>query len=42
MELVWLILSLVAVDLAAVVFATDTRPGLEHTPRWWNRRSLSG
>jgi hypothetical protein len=42
MEFVWLVLSLVAVDLAAVVFAADTRPGLQHTPRWWNRRSVSG
>jgi hypothetical protein len=42
MELVWLVLSLLAVDLAAVIFAADTRPGLQHSPRWWNRRSLSG
>jgi hypothetical protein len=42
MELIWLVLSLLVVDLAAMAFATDTRPGLQHTPRWWNRRSLSG
>jgi hypothetical protein len=42
MEIVWLVLTFVAVDLAAVAFATDTRPGLEHSSRWWNRRSVSG
>jgi len=42
MELIWLVLSLLAVDLAAVAFAADTRPGLQHTARWWNRRSPSG
>jgi hypothetical protein len=42
MELVWLVLSLLVVDLAAMLFAADTRPGLRHTPRWWDRRSLSG
>ena len=33
MELIWLVLALLAVDLAALLFAADTRPGLEHTPR---------
>jgi hypothetical protein len=42
MELIWLVLSLLVVDLAAMLFAADTRPGLQHGPRWWNRRSLSG
>jgi hypothetical protein len=42
MELVWLVLSLLVVDLAAMLFAADTRPGLRHTPRRWDRRSLSG
>jgi hypothetical protein len=42
MELIWLVLSLIVVDLAAMAFAADTRPGLQHSPRWWNRRSLSG
>jgi hypothetical protein len=42
MELIWLVLVLLAVDLAAFVFAADTRPGLQHSARWWNRRSLSG
>jgi hypothetical protein len=39
MELVWLVLTLLAVDLAAVVFAADTRPGFRHTSRWRLRRS---
>jgi hypothetical protein len=39
MELVWLMLSLLAVDLAAFMFAADTRPGLQHSSR---RRSLTG
>ena len=33
MVLIWLVLALLAVDLAAVLFATDTRPGLEHSSR---------
>jgi hypothetical protein len=47
MELLWLVLSLLAVDLAALLFAADTRPGLQHSsrprlglahaPRWSNR-----
>jgi hypothetical protein len=41
MELLWFAVSLVVVDLAALLFAADTRPGLEHSSRWWNRRSLS-
>jgi hypothetical protein len=41
MELLWFVLSLLVVDLAAVLFGADTRPGLRHTPRWWHRRSLS-
>ena len=42
MELLWLVLSLIVVDLAAFLFAVDTRPGLEHTPRRWTRRSTGG
>jgi hypothetical protein len=43
MELVWLVLSFVAVDLAALVFAADTRPGFKDSSRWWNRRrSVTG
>jgi hypothetical protein len=41
MALLWVMLSLLVVDLAALLLAADTRPGLEHTSRWWNRR-LSG
>jgi hypothetical protein len=47
MELLWLVLSLLVVDLAALLFAADTRPGLQHSsrprlglahaPRWSNR-----
>ena len=33
MELLWLVLSLLAVDLAALLFAADTRPGLRHSSR---------
>ncbi len=43
MELFWLVLSLVVVDLAAFLFAVDTRPGLQHTSRWHAlRRSITG
>ena len=28
MEMIWLVLTLLAVDLAALLFAADTRPGL--------------
>jgi hypothetical protein len=43
MELLWLILGLVVVDLAALLFAADTRPGLQHTSRWHDlRRSITG
>jgi hypothetical protein len=34
MELVWLVLTLIVVDLAALRFAADTRPGLQHSGRW--------
>jgi len=37
MELIWLVLSLIVVDLAAFLFAADTRPGLQHTSRWRDR-----
>ena len=43
MELLWLVLSLLVLDLAACLFAVDTRPGLEHTSRWRDRRrSIAG
>ena len=38
MELIWFVLTLLAVDLAALVFAADSRPGFEHSPRWRDRR----
>jgi hypothetical protein len=38
MEVIWLVLTLLAVDLAAFLFAADTRPGLQHTARWRDRR----
>jgi hypothetical protein len=38
MELIWLVLSLIVVELAALLFAADTRPGLQHTSRWRGRR----
>jgi hypothetical protein len=31
MELIWLVLTLLAVDLAAFLFGADTRPGFQHT-----------
>jgi hypothetical protein len=33
MELLWLVLSLLAVALAALLFGADTRPGLQHSSR---------
>jgi hypothetical protein len=43
MELLWLVLSLLVIDVAAFLFAVDTRPGLEHTSRWrYRRRSIAG
>ena len=33
MELVWLVLTLIVVDLAALRFAADTHPGLQHSSR---------
>jgi len=46
MELIWLILAVLAVDLAAILFAVDTRSGFERSPRPWvwpgARRSVGG
>jgi len=42
MELIWLVLALLVVDLAAIFFAVDTRPSFQHSPRPWTRRSLGG
>jgi hypothetical protein len=42
MELIWLILALLVVDLAAILFGVDTRPGFERSPRPRARRSVGG
>ena len=42
MELIWLVVSLVVLDLAALLFAADSRPGFRHGPSWRDRRSLNG
>ena len=43
MELVWLVLTIIAVDLAAFRFGADTRPGLQHSSRRrLRRRSATG
>ncbi|HEX2157517.1 MAG TPA: hypothetical protein VHS79_11175 [Actinomycetes bacterium] len=41
MELIWLVLTLIAVDLGALLFAADTRPGLQHSSRPGFHRSPS-
>jgi hypothetical protein len=41
MELIWLVLTLIAVDLGALLFAADTRPGLQHSSRSGFHRSPS-
>ena len=33
MELIWIVLSLLAIDVAALLFAVDTRPGFQPTAR---------
>ena len=42
MELIWLLLALLVVDLAAILFAVDTRSGFEHSPRPWVRPGRTG
>jgi hypothetical protein len=43
MEVLWIVLCLLVVDLASFLFAVDTRPGLQHTSRWHGRRrSITG
>jgi hypothetical protein len=42
MALLWLVLAIAVVDLAATLFAADTRPGFEDRPRWWHRRRAIG
>jgi hypothetical protein len=41
MALLWFVLALAAVDLAAALCAAETRPGFVHSPRWWYRRRIS-
>lgn len=38
MALLWFVLAVAAVDLAAVLYAAETRPGFVSNPRWWHRR----
>ena len=33
MELIWIVLCLLALDVAALLFAVDTRPGFRSTAR---------
>jgi hypothetical protein len=42
MEMIWLVLALLAVDVAALLFAADTRPGLQHSARSGRLRSTVG
>jgi len=42
MELIWLVLALLVVNLAAIRFAVDTRPGFEHSRRPWVRPARAG
>jgi hypothetical protein len=42
MTLLWFMLALAAVDLAAVLYAAETRPGFLDNPRWWQRRRIGG
>jgi hypothetical protein len=42
MALLWFVLALAAVDLVAMLYAAETRPGFLNNPRWWHRRGTSG
>jgi hypothetical protein len=42
MTLLWFVLALATIDLAAVLCAAETRPGFVENPRWWHRRRISG
>jgi hypothetical protein len=43
MLIVWLVLSLIVIDLAAIVFGADTRVGFDRSTRWRDRhRSATG
>jgi hypothetical protein len=42
MVLLWLVLGLLVLDLAALLFAVDSRPGLEHSVRSRTLRPRTG
>ena len=42
MALLWFVLILAAIDLAALLGAAETRPGFVHNPHWWHWRRVSG
>jgi hypothetical protein len=42
MALLWFVAAVAAVDLAAVLFAAESRPGFLSNPRWWHRRRTTG
>jgi hypothetical protein len=42
MVLIWIVLGLLALDLAALLFAVDSRTGFEHSARARNRRLIRG
>jgi hypothetical protein len=37
MGLLWMVLAVIAVDVAALLAAADTRPGFDRDARWWHR-----
>ena len=42
MTLLWFVLALAAIDLAALLGAAESRPGFVGNPRWWHRRRVRG
>jgi hypothetical protein len=42
MVLLWFVLAVAAIDLAAMLCAAETRPGFVSNPRWWHRRRATG
>jgi hypothetical protein len=40
--LLWFMVILAAFDLAAALFAAESRPGFVDNPRWWHRRRVGG
>jgi hypothetical protein len=42
MELIWLVVGLLVLDVTALLFATDTRPGFERSARHRTRRVAGG